>query len=247
MLAEINRKFRFDYLLYFDCDTILLADPIKMYTHSKAIAASMPAKNYIGISQMNSKNKIYWQRIAQLIGFNLNNLESCTLYNGEELLFRYWNAGILSFNNAHDFNFIEQWEENMKKILLRNLRPARYDIHFVEESAFAATVHANKTPVEDLGLEYNYPVGDIPISSQNENPISITGVKVIHHLKNLNLIMGHPDWQKTETLKHQKQWIIDTIKSVGLSLKESYSFTDRLLYLKKILLERTYYLSQKYK
>jgi len=246
VINEINNNYDFDYLLFFDSDTIVLGEPITLIDHKSMVAASPSWYNIVGVNNTQHPNYPYWETLAELIGFDLNSAPSVELHFEKESFLGNWNTGVLSFNNLVSSHVIENWKWSLEKILRNKLFPPKASIYLVEETAFAASVMLDENKVFNLDIYYNFPIEKKFDEKLRDIKSKITEAKVIHHLKHHNHLLSYEDWATSKEMENKRKWLTENMKQLGFNQKDKYSFKENLFFLRRIFKERSTYLLQKH-
>lgn len=246
VINEIYTKYDFDYLLFFDSDTIVLHEPTKLITH-KCIASASPSwHNMVGADNAQHPNYFYWENLAILLGFDLSSSPTVKMHFEKGTFLGSWNTGVLSFNNSIHSSFIEKWKWSLEKILRKKLYPPKAHIYLVEEVAFAVSVMSDYVEVFNLDICDNYPIDLFFDMKLKETGGKLSKARVVHYLKNHNHLLSYDYWAESKEMKNKKNWLSENMDQLGFSTKDSYTMKDKFLFLRRIFKERSTYLLQKH-
>jgi hypothetical protein len=213
-----------DTILWIDSDIVFLREPNDLeLSPGLDFIASAPDTGLIGSHGADDPHDAFWQRCAQLIGRNADDLPWLTTGDGHRIRF-YWNAGLFAYRRSSSFGreFVGDFERAMQAGVARN----HAQVHGMDQVILGLTVLR-------LGLRWgaipdtsNFPV--ISFLPDNFDPAKVAPVDVLHYHDSMSpelfprlletLAPAHPD--VSEWLESEGP-IVDPASTMRRALREA--------------------------
>jgi hypothetical protein len=141
--------------IFLDSDKIVLREPSALMLAPGVDVAVRPVdRSFIGCRvDQQGENYAYWCRLYEIAGALPKRTVRTTL--DDEAIWEYYNSGLVAVRR--EAGIFSHWEMVFGRILASGVLPAT-GLHYVEQSALAASITAKASRVETLTADYNLPV-----------------------------------------------------------------------------------------
>lgn len=214
--AHAERTLSAETIIFLDSDKIVLRQPSALTLPPDVDIAARPVDGkFIGCSgDQRDENYGYWCRLYEIANAVPKRTVRTTFDN--QVIWEYYNSGLVAAKRAA--GIFSHWETVFDQVLASGLLPTT-GLHYVEQSALAASIAAKARHVQILTNDYNLPLIPEYATVLANQPQLLSNAITVHY----HSYFDNGQWEGWLSRERewglaagQRSWLMETLAKLAI-------------------------------